>query len=57
MKAVLDAGHRVVGIEGVLKAVQTFFEEHEIAYTVEHDEENKYQIYQVIPLKNNIESQ
>ncbi|CAF1151406.1 unnamed protein product [Adineta ricciae] len=48
MKAVLDAGHRVIGIEYVQLGVEAFFEETNIAHEILTDEENKCQIYQGI---------
>lgn len=47
MKAVLNAGHRVIGIEYVQLGVEAFFEETNIAHEIVIDEENKCQIYQV----------
>lgn len=47
MKAVVDIGHRVIGIEGSQKAIETFFEEHNIPYEIEKDENNQCQIYKV----------
>jgi thiopurine S-methyltransferase len=47
MKAVLDAGHRVIGIEGSPIAAEAFFKENNIPYETETDETNKYQIYKV----------
>jgi hypothetical protein len=47
MKAVLDTGHRVIGIEGSQIGVEAFFNENNIPYEIEKDESNQYQIYKV----------
>lgn len=47
MKAVLDAGHRVIGIEGSRSGIEAFFNENNIPYEIENDENNQYQIYKV----------
>jgi thiopurine S-methyltransferase len=47
MKAVLDAKHKVIGIECVQLGVEGFFEEHNIEHDIEDDENNKCQIYKV----------
>jgi hypothetical protein len=46
MKAVLDAGHRVLGIECVQLGIQAFFEENNIKHEIESDENN--QVYKVM---------
>ena len=45
MKAVLDSGHRVIGIEGCQSAIEAFFGENNIPYELEKDENNQCQIY------------
>ena len=45
--AVLDAGHRVIGIEGGVTPVQAFFSENKIAYEVENDASNQCEVYKV----------
>jgi hypothetical protein len=47
MKAVLDAGHRVVGLEGSQKAAESFFQENQFAYEMETDENNQCHVYKV----------
>jgi hypothetical protein len=47
MKAVLDMGHQVIGIEGSQNGIEAFFNENNIPYEVEKDESNQYQIYKV----------
>ena len=47
MKAVLDCGHQVIGIEGSQAAVEAFFKENNIPYKVEKDEKSQFQIYKV----------
>lgn len=47
MKAVLDAGHRVVGLEGSQKAAEAFFQENQLAYEMETDENNQCHTYKV----------
>ena len=47
MKAVLDAKHKVIGIECVELGVEAFFEENNIEHEIENDEINKCQIYKV----------
>jgi thiopurine S-methyltransferase len=47
MTAVLDIGHRVIGIEGCQSAIETFFKENNIPYVIEQDESNQYQVYKV----------
>ncbi len=47
MKAVLDTGHQVIGIEGSQIGVEAFFNENNIPYEIEKDESNQYQIYKV----------
>jgi thiopurine S-methyltransferase len=47
MKAVLDMGHQVIGIEGSQNGIEEFFNENNIPYEVEKDESNQYQIYKV----------
>ena len=48
MKAVLDAGHRVIGVEGARKGVEAFFDENQIAYELEQDANDQCQIYKVM---------
>ncbi|CAF1011939.1 unnamed protein product [Rotaria sp. Silwood1] len=48
MKAVLDIGHRVIGIEGFQSAVEAFFKENNIPYEIEKDESNQCEIYKGI---------
>ncbi|CAF3353706.1 unnamed protein product [Rotaria socialis] len=45
MIAVLEAGHRVIGIEGCQSGVEAFFQENNIKYEIEKDETNKCQTY------------
>ncbi|CAF0868053.1 unnamed protein product [Adineta steineri] len=45
MIAVLDNGHRVIGIEGSQTAINAFFNENNISYEIENDESNQCQIY------------
>ncbi|UJR33145.1 hypothetical protein I4U23_020602 [Adineta vaga] len=45
MIAVLDAGHRVIGLEGSTSAVEAFFNENSIPYDIENDENNQCQTY------------
>lgn len=45
MKAVLDLGHKVIGIEGSRTAVEQFFDENHLSYQVKT--ENDYEIIQV----------
>lgn len=47
MKAVLDVGHQVIGIEGSQTAIEAFFNENNIPYEIEKAENNQYQIYKV----------
>ncbi len=47
MKAVLDTGHQVIGIEGSQNAIEAFFNENNIPYKVEKDESNQFQVYKV----------
>ncbi len=47
MKAVLDLGHRVIGIEGCQTGVEAFFNENNIPFEIENDESNQCQIYKV----------
>jgi thiopurine S-methyltransferase len=47
MTAVLDTGHRVIGIEGSQTGIEAFFSENNIPYEIEKDENNQYQIYKV----------
>ena len=47
MKAVLDNGHRVIGIEGSQTAIEAFFNENQISYEIEKDETNQYEFYKV----------
>jgi hypothetical protein len=47
MTAVLDTGHRVIGIEGSPTAAEAFFNENNIPYEIEKDESDQYQIYKV----------
>jgi thiopurine S-methyltransferase len=47
MKAVLDLGHRVIGIEGSQTAVEAFFNENNIPFEIENDQSNQCQIYKV----------
>ncbi len=47
MTAVLDTGHRVIGIEGSQTGIEAFFNENNIPYEIEKDENNQYQIYKV----------
>ncbi len=48
MKAVLDAKHQVIGIECAQLGIEAFFNENNIQYNIENDENNQYQIYKVI---------
>ncbi|UJR23011.1 hypothetical protein I4U23_026037 [Adineta vaga] len=48
MKAALDAGHQVIGIEYIQLGVEAFFEENNITHEIETDENNRCQIYQGI---------
>ncbi len=48
MKAVLDAKHQVIGIECAQLGIEGFFNENNIQYNIENDENNQYQIYKVI---------
>jgi hypothetical protein len=52
MRAVLDAGHRVIGIEAIDKAVLAFFQENNIAYDIETDGDETCQVYKVNRLFN-----
>ena len=45
--AVLDAGHRVIGLEGTTTATETFFKENEITYEIEKDQTGQFSIYKV----------
>ncbi|CAF1568292.1 unnamed protein product [Adineta ricciae] len=45
MMAALDAGHRVIGIEGGVAPVEAFFSENKIAYEIENDASNQCEIY------------
>ena len=47
MIAVLDAGHRVIGIEGCQSAVEAFFNENQIPYEIEKDQNDQCLIYKV----------
>ena len=47
MKAVLDAGHRVIGVEGCQKGVEAFFQENNISYTIDNDASNQCHVYKV----------
>lgn len=47
MKAVLEVGHRVIGIEGSQQGVEAFFAENNIPYEIEKDEANQCQTYKV----------
>ncbi len=47
MKAALDIGHQVIGIEGSQSAVEAFFNENNIPHKVEKDESNQFQVYKV----------
>ncbi|CAF2835798.1 unnamed protein product [Rotaria sp. Silwood2] len=48
MKAVLDTGHQVIGIEGSQAAIEAFFNENNIPYETEKDENNQCEIYKGI---------
>ncbi|CAF1359240.1 unnamed protein product [Rotaria sordida] len=48
MKAVLDLGHRVIGIEGCKAGIEAFFNENNISYEIEKDENNQCEIYKGI---------
>lgn len=47
MKAVLDSKHQVIGIECAPLGVEAFFNENNIEYQIENDENTKCQIYKV----------
>jgi hypothetical protein len=47
MKAVLDAKHQVIGIECSQLGIEAFFNENNIQYNIENNENNKCQIYKV----------
>ena len=53
MKAVLDRGHRVIGVEGSRKAVENFYQENQIAYELETDE--NYEIFKVIRYRKSMQ--
>ena len=47
MKAALDVKHEVIGIEYVQIGIEGFFEENNIKYNIEYDENNQCQVYKV----------
>ena len=47
MMAVLDTGHRVIGIEGSPTAIETFFKENQIVYEIEKDATRQLTVYKV----------
>lgn len=47
MTGVLEAGHRVIGIEGYQAAIEAFFAENQIPYEIEKEENNQCLIYKV----------
>lgn len=53
MMGVVDAGHRVIGIEGSQMAIEAFFTENQIQY--EKEENNQWLVYKVEKIHKSIE--
>lgn len=47
MMAVLDTGHRVIGIEGSPTAIEAFFTDNQIDYEIEQNPSGQLTVYKV----------